>query len=132
MLLLTLSSSNHEEANELTITEQFIDEISHFYNGNKQDEWFVANLCDRLTKGLTSSEAFSAINDAVGLVVDERSDRALYGEVFQLISGLIRIADTTEMPERLNGNWATFSDRISSLGEYYERKIEELARYYRL
>lgn len=116
----------------MKISEQFIDEIGHYYKGNMQDEWFVTNLCDRLTKGLTSSEAFSAINDAVSLVVDERSDRALYGEAFQLISALIRIANTTEMPERLSGNWATFSDRIASLGEYYERKIEELARYYRL
>jgi hypothetical protein len=116
----------------VTIAEQFKEEMKQFNLGENQDEWFVTNLCDRLTTGLTSSEAFSAIDDVVGLVVGEQSDRNLYGDAFELVSGLIRLADTTEIPERLGENWPTFSDRIASLGEYYKRKIEELGRYYRL
>ncbi len=94
------------------------------------DEWYFARLRSSITKGLSSKEAFHLIPQALSLTMLQ-NDSVLCIETFELLMDLVRISDTTEMPQEIELQWDNLLNHVRSFGNYHRRRIDEITKWYR-
>ena len=90
----------------------------------RADEWFFAELRDRLVNPLTPSEALRGIGGVVDLILRE-PDSYLRSEAGQLLIALARRSDTTELHPALQERWQQVVSRLPRV------EAEQVASWYR-
>ena len=92
----------------------------------QQDEWFLADLREKVVVQLTPQEAFAALDEATALLLAQ-DDPFLRSECGELMISLARVSDTTALPPRLEAGWP---DVIAALA-HAPSVAGQLAGWYR-
>lgn len=109
----------------------YISEIETYRKEGSTDEWFVSALIDKCTVGLSPGRAYSEIESAFTLLLAE-DEWDIFLIHCRYISRLVRLANTTQMPEILQDNLARLNSKISQLGLGNRNEVSELYTWYRL
>ena len=96
-----------------------------------EDEWIFEKFRSDVVGGLSSADAFDAIDLTVDTLLREH-DESTAIELLQTLICLARRSETTEMPTSVTGRWAELVGLVSSSGEYAKLKLKELAAHYRM
>jgi hypothetical protein len=131
MRLLILNSNNKGKGYYMTVSDKFLLGLKQYAVAGKHDEWFFPNLRDEIIQNLSSSDAFSSIDEIVALILNAKCDEQFFGEAFELLCALVRYVDTTEIPKELDTNWDNLMRVIVDRGEYFSNQFDELRHFYR-
>lgn len=96
-----------------------------------EDEWLFEKFRGQFISRMTSADAFSSIGPTV-IVLRDQADESTAIEVLQTLIDLARQSDTTEVPSELAAQKQAVARQFSVFGDYAQRKLDELFRYYRL
>jgi hypothetical protein len=80
------------------------------------DEWFFSHLEDQIVARLSPSEAFTAIDEIVEVLLQQHEPTLRYYCGVFLIR-LARHSDTTELPSGLHGAWDTVERFLSDTSD---------------
>jgi hypothetical protein len=92
----------------------------------QDNEWFLADLREKVVTQLAPEEAFAQLEEVVALLL-EQQEPFLRSECAWLLLALARLANTTAMPERLDREWANVMAGLS----HDPQTVEQLAAWYR-
>ncbi|WP_322028177.1 hypothetical protein [Burkholderia sp. BCC1977] len=96
-----------------------------------EDEWIFEKFREDVVGGMSAPEAFLAIEETVGILLNEQ-DESTSIEIVQTIIGLALRSQTTELPKSLRDNRGEIRMKFSKFGGYAKDKLDELYKYYRL
>lgn len=108
-----------------------IQAIEYWNSDPIEDEWFFEKFRNEFVGKMSSSEAFTSINETIGFLIHEE-DESTACEILQTIINLAEKSQTTELPSALKENKNLIESQFSPRGDYSKAKLGELFRYYRL
>jgi hypothetical protein len=83
-----------------SLAEQFKELTSNLDQKLNADEWLFAKFRESFIEPLSPAQAFTAIDEAVDLLLSQ-DDQHLFYECLGIIYSLSRKSDTTELPPKL-------------------------------
>jgi hypothetical protein len=95
------------------------------------DEWLFENFRQKIVGGMTSAEAFEAIEVTISMLLNEE-DESTSTEIVQTIISLAGQSAKTEIPKGLIIHGDEILNRFRRFGDYAKNKLRELLRYYRM
>ena len=95
------------------------------------DEWYFESFKQRIVQELNSQQAFSLIDDAIDVLIDQKDESDLI-DVLEVVLVLSNLSDTTELPKTLLENKRKIKMLFSNKGDYVRLRLNELFKLYRL
>jgi len=115
----------------MDLIKQFENYCINWEDKINENEWFFEEFVELITKNLTQTDAYNLISDAVKLVLIQ-SDKYLCYETLLLLFDIIRISDTTEIPQLLNNEWDNLFNHISHFSKGHIKIFNDIKEWYRI
>jgi hypothetical protein len=95
------------------------------------DEWYLSNSFELITKDMSPEEAFNYIPNVIEMLFKLDDDFLIWETLYFLIE-LYNNANTTQIHPFLERNWSLLKKYITKYKDSYATPFKELGRYLRI
>jgi len=109
----------------------YLTEIDKYRDNGSTDEWYISKLLDNCVAELGPEQAFQEISGVFEALLDEK-EWDIFLNHCQYILRLARMANTTELPEKLVPNINAIRVKAKDLDLEKHTEVQEIYAWFRI